>query len=36
MGHLPADHLRHGKVKLFFEWLRRERDAWAAKRENSI
>lgn len=29
----PPDHLRHSKVKLFFDWLRRERDAWRVERE---
>ena len=24
----PRDHLRHGKVKAFLEWLRLERDRW--------
>ena len=24
----PRDHLRHGKVKAFLEWLRLERDGW--------
>jgi LysR family transcriptional regulator, glycine cleavage system transcriptional activator len=29
----PHDHLRHFKVKVFLEWLRVQRDAWAGARE---
>ncbi|WP_332117889.1 LysR substrate-binding domain-containing protein [Azorhizobium caulinodans] len=32
----PPDHLRHSKVKLFFDWLRRERDNWLATRDASL
>ncbi len=27
----PLDHLRRKKVRIFLDWLREERDAWAAK-----
>ena len=27
----PHDHLRHGKVRAFIDWLHKERDRWAAK-----
>ncbi|GJE60709.1 LysR substrate-binding domain-containing protein [Methylobacterium trifolii] len=28
----PREHLRHRKVRLFLDWLRRERDLWADER----
>jgi LysR family transcriptional regulator, glycine cleavage system transcriptional activator len=27
----PRDHLRRRKVQLFLDWLRQERDEWAAR-----
>jgi DNA-binding transcriptional LysR family regulator len=32
----PHDHLRLFKVKAFLEWLRVQRDAWAASRETHV
>ena len=29
----PPDHLRLHKVRAFLDWIRRERDAWAAERD---
>jgi hypothetical protein len=26
----PHDHLRHAKVRAFIDWVRKERDEWAA------
>lgn len=28
----PPDHLRHRKVRVFLDWIRQERDAWAGER----
>lgn len=32
----PPDHLRHHKVKVFLEWLRRARDTWVAARSSFV
>ena len=32
----PPDHLRRQKVRLFVDWLRREREKWSAEQEETL
>ena len=32
----PHEHLRHFKVRAFFDWIRLQRDAWAAARDGTV
>lgn len=32
----PPDHLRHRKVRVFLDWIRQERDAWAWERARIV